>query len=152
MIFSGRLIGGREGARVGEATARVLFVDDDPMIGTALTRLLGSAHDVVVADGGYAVDVASDEGQAILATRAARESVVESPSDEAATPVAALPDAPSAPPLAPHARHGTRVGDFSAASVTASAAASGEPAPDPQNEVPAVARVAAPATDNPAAP
>ncbi len=31
---------------------RVLVVDDDPMIGTAITRLLGSAHDVVVADGG----------------------------------------------------------------------------------------------------
>lgn len=137
------------------------YIDDytrfEPIAPEVLEKLsawqtIKNPPQVVVADGGYAVDVASDEGQAILATRAARESVVESPSDEAATPVAALPDAPSAPPLAPHARHGTRVGDFSAASVTASAAASGEPAPDPQNEVPAVARVAAPATDNPAAP
>lgn len=86
----------------------------------------------VVTKGGYAVDVASDEGKATLAERAALAEanalLPPSTSDEAAAVAAVTDDAADAAPAPaaidepnpltnaaiPHARYGKRVGDFSA--------------------------------------
>lgn len=91
----------------------------------------------VVTKGGYAVDVASDEGKATLAERAALAEanalLPPSISDEAAAVVAVTDDAADAVPAPaatdepmpftnaaiPHARYGKRVGDFSASAYAA---------------------------------
>lgn len=105
------------------------YIDDytqfEPIAPDVLEKLsawqtIKNPPQMVVADGGYAVDAASDEGRAILAARA--ESAASVPTITGTdTVVDALGAELSPVPLS--VRYGTRVGDFDPASGLADAAA-----------------------------
>ena len=135
------------------------YIDDytqfEPIAPEVLEKLsawqaIKNPPQMVVADGGYAVDVTSDEGRAILAARAARDAEDNPQEDSAAEAAADSPDTP--PPPALHARYGTRVGDFSAATAADPEPALTDPVPDSVTPVPAHAGSTGAASDKPPAP
>lgn len=134
------------------------YIDDytqfEPIAPEVLEKLsawqaIKNPPQMVVADGGYAVDVTSDEGRAILAARAARDAEDNPQEDSAAEAAADSPDTP--PPPALHARYGTRVGDFSAATAADPEPALTDPVPDSVTPVPALAGSTGAASDKPPA-
>ena len=140
------------------------YIDDytqfEPIAPDVLEKLsawqaIKNPPQMVVADGGYAVDVTSEEGRAIIAARAARDADVnpqEAAAAEADSAEAAA-DSPdtSPPPPALHARHGTRVGDFAAATATDPDPALSNPGADSLIPVVADAGSAGAAPDKPLA-
>ena len=134
------------------------YIDDytqfEPIAPDVLEKLsawqaIKNPPQMVVADGGYAVDATSDEGRAILAARAAHD-VDVAPQEQPASEAAAELPGTAAPPTL-HARYGTRVGDFAAASSVVPDSDLSDPVPDSLTLAPAVAGSADATPDKPLA-